>query len=61
MTEPVKKRDFAAELGALGYPEFCYLKATMTPKPAEVLLDALGESELDARIGEFGTYSFGEL
>ena len=26
MAEPLQKRDFAAELGALGYPGFSYLK-----------------------------------
>ena len=52
MTGPIQKRDFAAELGTLGYPDFSYLKATMTPKPDEVLLDALGEPDLDARVLE---------
>lgn len=52
MTEPTQKRDFAAELGGLGYPEFSYLSPTTRPNPAEVLLGALGESDLDARVAE---------
>jgi hypothetical protein len=38
MTER-QKRDSAAELGALGYPNYSYLKPPTKPKPAEVLLD----------------------
>ncbi len=52
MTEPLRKRDFAAELGALGYPGFSYLKRNMRRNPAEVLLDALSESDLDTRVAE---------
>jgi hypothetical protein len=52
MTESIQKRDFAAELGALGYPKFSHLEPTTKPKPAEVLLDALGEWDLDSRVLE---------
>jgi hypothetical protein len=54
MTDPLRKRDFAAELGALGYPGFSYLKhkQKMRLNPAEVLLDALNESDLDTRVAE---------
>lgn len=52
MTEPSRKHDFAAELGALGYPGFSYLKQKMRRNPAEVLLDAVNESDLDTRVAE---------
>ena len=46
------KRDFAAELGALGYPGFSYLKQRTGANPARVLLDAIDESDLDTRVAE---------
>ena len=46
------KRDFSAELGALGYPGFSYRRARRRRNPAEVLLEALNESNLDARVAE---------
>ena len=52
MTTSTSKRDYAAELGALGYPKFAYLKGTTTPDPAELLLDALNEPDLNSRIVE---------
>jgi hypothetical protein len=52
MTRSAHKRDYAADLGGLGYPKFSYLKGTMTPEPAKLLLDALGEPELDSRVAE---------
>ncbi len=52
MTEPSLKHDFAAELGALGYPGFSYLNRKMRRDPAEVLLDAINESDLDTRVAE---------
>jgi hypothetical protein len=52
MTEPFRKRDFAAELGALGYPRLSYMKLEIGGKPAEVLLDAIDESDLDTRVAE---------
>jgi hypothetical protein len=38
-----QKRDFSAELSALGYPGFIYLRAKRRRNPAEVLLEALNE------------------
>ena len=56
MTEASGNRDFAAELGALGYPGFAHINAHIEWKtrrsPAEVLLDALDQTELDARVAE---------
>ncbi len=46
------KRDFSAELGALGYPGFSYLRARRPRNPAEVLLEALSEPNLDTRVAE---------
>ena len=47
-----KKRDFSEELSALGYPGFAYLRARTRRNPAEVLLEALNEPDLDARVAE---------
>ncbi|MGA7358719.1 MAG: helix-turn-helix transcriptional regulator [Candidatus Sulfotelmatobacter sp.] len=47
-----RKRDFSAELGALGYPGFSYLRGRRRRNPAEVLLEALNEPNLDARVAE---------
>src|ERR1039458_5650446 len=41
-------RDFRAELGALGYPGFSYLRARRRRNPAEVLFDALNQANLDS-------------
>jgi transcriptional regulator with XRE-family HTH domain len=49
---PSKRRDFSAELSALGYPGFAYLRARRRRNPAEVLLEALNEPNLDARVAE---------
>jgi len=49
---PVRKRDFGAELAALGYPGFAYLRTRTRRNPAAVLLDALNEPDLDARVAE---------
>jgi hypothetical protein len=46
------KRDFSSELGALGYPGFSYLRSRRRRNPAEVLLEALNEPNLDARVAE---------
>lgn len=46
------KRDFGAELGALGYPGFSYLRSRRRRNPAEVLQEALNEPNLDARVAE---------
>jgi transcriptional regulator with XRE-family HTH domain len=47
-----QKRDFSAELSALGYPGFAYLRVKRRRNPAEVLLEALNEQNLDARVAE---------
>jgi transcriptional regulator with XRE-family HTH domain len=47
-----RKRDFGAELGALGYPGFSYLRAKARRNPAQVLLEALNQPNLDARVAE---------
>ncbi len=48
----MKKRDYAGDLGALGYPKFSYLKEKKAPDPKELLFDALDERDLDSRIVE---------
>lgn len=40
------------ELGALGYPGFSYVRKKPRHNPAELLLNALKESELDVRVVE---------
>jgi transcriptional regulator with XRE-family HTH domain len=52
MSASWRKRDFSAELGALGYPGFAYLRARRRRNPAQVLLEALNERNLDARVAE---------
>lgn len=49
---PSRMRDFSVELGALGYPGFSYLRARRQRNPAEVLLEALNQADLDARVAE---------
>jgi len=51
---PVTSRnhDFTTDLAALGYPGFAYLRTNVEKNPAGVLLDALNESNLDARVAE---------
>jgi len=48
----MKKRDYAGDLRALGYPKFSYLKEKKSPDPKELLFDALDERDLDSRIVE---------
>jgi transcriptional regulator with XRE-family HTH domain len=48
----VGKHDFGAELAALGYPGFAYLKTRVRRNPAGVLLEALDEPDLDTRVAE---------
>jgi transcriptional regulator with XRE-family HTH domain len=47
-----QKKDFTVELGTLGYPGFEYLSARPRRNPAAVLLDALDQPDLDARVAE---------
>jgi transcriptional regulator with XRE-family HTH domain len=42
----------ARSLSALGYPGFKYMRAGWTRNPAEVLLEALQQDELDSRVAE---------
>jgi transcriptional regulator with XRE-family HTH domain len=49
---PSRKHDFTADLAALGYPGFAYLRTKNRKNPAEVLFDALNEPNLDARVAE---------
>lgn len=44
--------DLTADLAALGYPGFAYLKTKAPQNPAAVLLDALDQANLDARVVE---------
>ena len=43
---------YKESLGELGYPGFAYLESKATVNPAELLLRALDEDELDARVVE---------
>jgi len=52
MSSQPRKRDFATELAALGYPGFAYLRTRVRRNPAAVLLDALNQPNLDARVAE---------
>lgn len=47
-----RKHDYTADLAALGYPGFAYLRTKVQRNPAGVLLDALNEPNLDARVAE---------
>jgi transcriptional regulator with XRE-family HTH domain len=47
-----RMRDFSADLSALGYPVFSYLRARRRRNPAEVLLDALNQANLDSQVAE---------
>ena len=49
---PSRKHDFTADLAALGYPGFAYLRTKVQKNPAGVLLAALNEPNLDARVVE---------
>jgi transcriptional regulator with XRE-family HTH domain len=49
---PSGQHAFWADLAGLGYPGFAYLRKEARRNPAEVLLDALNESNLDARVAE---------
>lgn len=46
------ERGFKQALGALGYPGFAYLGGEARFNPAEVLMHALDENDLDARVVE---------
>jgi transcriptional regulator with XRE-family HTH domain len=46
------RHDYGVDLAALGYPGFAYLRTRVRRNPAGVLLDALNERDLDARVAE---------
>ena len=46
------RHDYGADLAALGYPGFAYLRTKVRRNPASVLLDALNEPNLDSRVAE---------
>jgi transcriptional regulator with XRE-family HTH domain len=47
------RHDYSADLAALGYPGFAYLRTRVARRnPAGLLLDALNEPNLDARVAE---------
>jgi transcriptional regulator with XRE-family HTH domain len=48
----LSRHDFTADLGALGYPGFAYVRTKVRKNPAGVLLAALNEPNLDARVAE---------
>jgi hypothetical protein len=50
--EQVDPAALAKEVAALGYPGFAYLRSNHKRNPAEVLLTALNQGELEARLVE---------
>ncbi len=50
--EPISGEQLARELAALGYPGFAYMKKAWKRNPAEVLLRALAQEGLEARLFE---------
>lgn len=48
----VPAESLAAQLGALGYPRFAHLRADAPANPAAVLLAALAQDHLEARVAE---------
>ncbi len=47
-----KPAELAKELAALGYPGFSYLRSRKVRNPAEVLLTALAQKDLESRLAE---------
>jgi len=48
----MNQQEYAADLGALGYPGFSYVKGLTTADPGELLLRSVNEPDLDSRIVE---------
>src|SRR5579864_1128183 len=48
----LSRQVLAEELAALGYPGFSYLRSRRKRNPAEVLLDALAQNDLEPRLTE---------
>jgi transcriptional regulator with XRE-family HTH domain len=49
---PVDENELQADLGALGYPGFAYIRGKPTRNPAQLLFSALDQSDLDSRLVE---------
>lgn len=52
LRRPATTDDLAKMLSALGYPGFKYMRAGWVRNPAEVLVEALQQEELDSRVAE---------
>jgi transcriptional regulator with XRE-family HTH domain len=52
LNAPVDAQKLARQLSALGYPGFAYMRSGWTRNPAEVLLRALAQHQLEARVAE---------
>jgi transcriptional regulator with XRE-family HTH domain len=51
-TTQLRSRDFPADLGALGYPGFLYLRFGKKRNPAQLLLEMLNQTDLSVRVTE---------
>lgn len=51
-SRPATTDSLVRDLGALGYPGFAYVRGSRVRNPAEVLMEALEQPELDARVVE---------
>jgi transcriptional regulator with XRE-family HTH domain len=60
----VNENELQADLGELGYPGFAYLRGKPRRNPAQVLLSALDQSDLDSRLVEalpWLAYSYADM
>jgi transcriptional regulator with XRE-family HTH domain len=60
----LKEDELKSDLGTLGYPGFSYLRGKPSRNPAQVLLYALDQSDLDARVVEalpWLTYTYTDM
>lgn len=58
------ENELQADLGALGYPGFAYLRGKPTRNPAQLLLSALDRADLDSRLVEalpWLTYTYADM
>lgn len=58
------ENELQADLGALGYPGFAYLRGKPTRNPAQLLFSALDQSDLDSRLLEalpWLTYTYADM
>jgi transcriptional regulator with XRE-family HTH domain len=61
---PMKEDDLTSDLGTLGYPGFGYLRGKPSRNPAQVLLCALDQPDLDPRVVEalpWLTYTYTDM